>query len=78
MKVVAKIKNRRIIVEQVGEDRNLITFKNLTTDGGATTYEVHKGGKIKITNIVLTDLAVFALYHALGKMLKDVNNVETK
>jgi hypothetical protein len=76
MKVVAKIKNRRIIVEQVGEDRNLITFKNLTTDGGATTYEVHKGGKIKITNLIISDIAMFTLHAALGKMLKNLNNVE--
>ena len=76
MKVVAKIKNRRIIVEQVGEDRNLLTFKRLTTDGRPTTFESHQNGKIKITNLIISDIAMFTLHAALGKMLKNLNNVE--
>ena len=76
MKVVAKMKNRRVIVQKIGEDRNLIVLKRLTTESGKPCDYLHVKGKVMVTRVAITDASLFALHACIGEMLKNLNNVE--
>ena len=68
-----KLKNRRVITERIEEKRIGIIFKTtcetIKETGHSAHHEVIRG-KVKITSLAISSEAAFALYCALGSVLR--------
>ena len=68
-----KLKNRRVITERIEEKRIGIIFKTTCEtmeECDPSAHHVVYKGKLKVTSLVISTESAFALYCALGSVLR--------